>query len=75
MPLKSKDVVVAEPRSGLPLPQEDLEPRPWLVPAPQRGSRTKKMLLGCHPINDQTWGQPLALPEISGKVHRSRYDR
>jgi len=66
-PLKSKDVVVAEPRGGLPLPQEDLEPRPWLRPAPQRGSRTKKVRLGCHQIHDQAWGRPLALPENQRK--------
>ena len=33
---------LAESRGGLPLSQEDLEPRPWLLPALQRGSRTKK---------------------------------
>ena len=27
----------------------------------------KKMRLGCHQINDQTWGRPLALPENQGR--------
>ena len=54
---------LAESRGGLPLSHEDLEPRPWLLPAPQRGSRTKKMLLGCHQINDQTWVRPLDYPK------------
>src|SRR6516162_3895203 len=55
LPLKSKDVVVAEPMRVASLcTGKTSNLVRWLLPARQCGSRAKKMRLGCHQINDQT---------------------